>query len=120
MFSWRRLIIVIALLLAARVVMALVGDLTSPSEPADAFTPSPEFQQWITKLVRDQLPDNYEKRKNWGHQAKSFDGISIQLDDGRLKTHRKFEDKNDGQWQMYRVKLKDPDEQFDVKIANIK
>jgi hypothetical protein len=113
--------IVIALLLAARAVMALVGGASSSSsEFSDAFTPSPEFQEWITKLVRDQLPDNYEKRKNWGHQAKSFDGVSIQLDDGRLKTHRKFADKNDGQWQMYRVKLREPDEQFDIKIANIK
>jgi hypothetical protein len=120
MLSWRRIIIVIALLLAARVVMALVGDLTSSTEPSDAFTPSPEFQQWITDLVRQQLPDNYEKRKNWGHQAKSFDGVSIQFDDGRLKTHRKFADKNDGQWQMYRVKLREPDEQFDIKIANIR
>jgi hypothetical protein len=121
MFSWRRIIIVIALLLAARAVMALVGgeSATSSTGPSDAFTPSPEFQQWITDLVREQLPDNYEKRKNWGHQAKSFDGVSIQLDDGRLKTHRKFADKNDGQWQMYRVKLRESDEQFDIKIANI-
>jgi hypothetical protein len=122
MRSLQRIAIVIALLLAAPAVMALLGGDQPPAsaELPDAFTPSPEFQQWITDLVRQQLPDNYEKRKNWGHQAKSFDGISIQLDDGRLKTHRKFEDKNDGQWQMYRVKLKDPDEQFDIKIANIR
>jgi hypothetical protein len=122
MLSWRRIIIVIALLLAARAVMALVSgeSAISSTEPSDAFTPSREFQQWITDLVREQLPDNYEKRKNWGHQAKSFDGVSIQLDDGRLKTHRKFADKNDGQWQMYRVKLKNPEQQFDIRIANIR
>src|SRR4051794_25279036 len=122
MLAWQRLAIVIALLLSGPAVMALVGgsDSSSSTEPSEAFTPSPEFQQWITDLVRQQLSDNYEKRKNWGHQAKSFDGVSIQLDDGRLKTHRKFADKNDGQWQLYRVKLKEPDEQFDIKIANIK
>lgn len=122
MLSWRRIGLVILLLLAAPAVMRLVGGDQAPakSEPADAFTPSPEFQEWITDLVRQQLPDNYEKRKNWGHKAKSFDGVSIALDDGRLKTHRKFEDKNDGQWQMYRVKLKDPEEQFEIKIANIR
>jgi hypothetical protein len=122
MLSWQRVAFVIAVLCVAPAVMALVSGESAPSstEPSDAFTPSLEFQQWITKLVRDQLPDNYEKRKNWGHKAKSFDGVSIQLDNGQLKTHRKFEDKNDGTWQMYRVKLKDPDEQFDIKIANIR
>ena len=39
--------------------------------------------------------------------------------DGQLKTHRKYREANDGQWQMYRVKLKEPEE-FDVKIANIR
>jgi len=90
------------------------------SEPADAFTPSPEFQEWITKLVREQLPDQYEKKKNWGHTAKSFDGLSVRLEDGQLKTHRKFKQANDGTWQMYRVTLKDPEEKFEVRIANLR
>jgi hypothetical protein len=90
------------------------------SEPADAFTPSPEFQEWITKLAREQLPDQYEKKKNWGHTAKSFDGLSVRLEDGQLKTHRKFKQANDGTWQMYRVTLKDPEEKFEVRIANLR
>jgi len=86
----------------------------------DHFTPSPEFQAWIGKIVREQLPDNYEKRKNWGHTVKSFDGVSVRIEDGRLKTHRKFKQANDGEWQLYRVKLVDPDEKFDIQIANIR
>src|SRR5262245_37837255 len=90
------------------------------SEPADAFTPSPEFQEWITGVVREQLPDEYEKRKNWGHTAKTFDGVSVRLEGGQLKTHRQFREANDGTWQMYRIRLKDPEEKFDVKVANIR
>src|SRR5262245_49971794 len=63
---------------------------------AESFTPSAEFQEWITAVVREQLPENYEKRKNWGHTARSFDGISIKMEDGRLKTHRKYKEANDG------------------------
>src|SRR5689334_4765500 len=37
------------------------------AEPPDAFTPSPEFQEWISTVVREQLPHEYEKKKNWGH-----------------------------------------------------
>jgi hypothetical protein len=115
MLSWRRLMIVVLALVAAKGLIALVAAV----ESSDSFTPSPEFQEWITGLVRQQLPENYEKRKNWGHQAKSFDGVSVKVQDGRIKTHRKFEDKNDGQWQMYRVKLMDPAEKLDIQIANI-
>jgi hypothetical protein len=89
-------------------------------DPPDAFTPSPEFQEWITNLARQQLPEDYEKRKNWGHTAKAFDGVSLKIEDGKLKTHRKYKQANDGQWQLYRIKLTDPDEQFDIKIANIR
>ncbi len=115
MLSWRRVVLVVLALIAAKGLIALVAAV----ESSDSFTPSPEFQQWIAGLVRQQLPEDYEKRKNWGHQAKSFDGVSIKLEDGRLKTHRKYENKNDGQWQMYRVKLKDPAEKFDIQIANV-
>jgi hypothetical protein len=89
-------------------------------DPPDAFTPSSEFQEWITAIVREQLPHDYEKKKNWGHQAKTFDGLSVRIENGQLKTHRKFKQANDGSWQMYRVTLKDPEEKFDVKIANIR
>ena len=120
MLSWRRIAMVVVVLVAAKGVLALLAAQAHQAELPDSFTPSPEFQEWITNLVRQQLPEDYEKRKNWGHTAKSFDGVSIKVEDGRIKTHRKYEEKNDGEWQLYRVKLKDPTEKFDVKIANIR
>jgi hypothetical protein len=93
---------------------------SAPAEELpDSFTPSPEFQEWITRIVREHLPSQYEKKKNWGHQAKAFDGLSVQLKDGQLKTHRKFKMANDGQWQMYRVTLKDPEEKLEIRVAKI-
>jgi len=93
---------------------------SNPTDLPDAFTPSAEFQEWITDIVREQLPHEYEKKKNWGHQAKTFDGLSVRIEDGKLRTHRKFKQANDGSWQQYRVKLKDPEERFDVTLANIR
>jgi hypothetical protein len=89
-------------------------------ELADSFTPSAEFQEWITQLARQHMPHEYEKRKNWGQTTKSFDGVSVQLKDGRLETHRKYKQANDGTWQHYRVKLKDPEDKFEVRIGNIR
>jgi hypothetical protein len=90
------------------------------ADPPESFTPAPEFQQWITNLVREQLPDNYEKRKNWGHTAKSFDRLAVEVDEGRLETRRIYKQANDGDWQLYRIKLTDPAEQFEIRIANVR
>jgi len=107
----------------ARVVEAPTAALPSPADEAPQqpapFTPSPEFQAWLTDLVREHLPHEYERKKNWGNTERRFDGLSVQLDDGRLKTHRKFAEVNDGRWTMYRVKLTDPEEQFDVQISRM-
>jgi hypothetical protein len=65
------------------------------------------------------LPDKYEKRKNWGSTERRMTGLSVQLDDGRLKTHRKFSEVNDGRWTRYGVKLADPEEQFDIQVSRI-
>jgi hypothetical protein len=86
----------------------------------EPFTPSAEFQEWIRGLVRAQLPDHYEKKKNWGHTSRALAGVSVQLDGGKLKTRRKYKNANDGTWQMYRVDLVDPDEKFDIHIANLR
>lgn len=90
------------------------------NEATEGFTPSAEFQEWITDLVREHLPHEYEKKQNWGHTRRTFDGVSIQLKNGQLKTHRKYREANDGTWRMYRVKLVDPTEQFEVRVANIR
>ena len=117
MLSRRQSLLAVALLLTAQTDIPCVA---ADPDSSGSFTPSAEFQDWITDLVRQQLPADYEKRKNWGHTARSFDGVSIKIEDGRIKTHRKYEQKNDGQWQHYRVTLKNPEEKFDIRVANIK
>src|SRR4029079_5841615 len=147
MLSWRRIVFVVAVAAAAKGVIALLAaddpkpavigeapilnsefsppaaDQDSESKPAEdpkSFTPSPEFQEWITSIARQQLPEDYEKRKNWGHTTKTFDGVSIKVENGKLKTNRKYKEANDGEWQLYRVKLKDPEKNFDVQVANVR
>lgn len=85
-----------------------------------SFTPDAVFQDWISALVREHLPDQYEKKKNWGHTTRTIDGLSVKFEDGRLKTHRKYKQANDGKWQMYHVELIDPERNFDIRIANLR
>jgi hypothetical protein len=91
-----------------------------PAAPADeGFTPSPEFQEWLTALVREHIPHEYEKRNNWGSTTRVASGLSVRFDDGQIKTHRKFRDANDGRWTMYRVELIDPQEKFAVRVLRM-
>ena len=109
----------------ARIVEAAAAPTQKPAESvpgaADSapFTPSPEFQAWLTDLVREHLPHEYEKKKNWGKTERRVSGLSVRLDDGQIKTHRKFAEMNDGRWTLYRVKLADPEEQFEVQVSRM-
>jgi hypothetical protein len=112
---------------AAQLAPVAVVDAQPPPSPVELpteeesqpFTPSPEFQRWVTDLVREHIPHEYEKRKNWGQTDQRFDGLSIRLADGQIKTHRKFKDVNGGTWTMYRAELTDPDEQFHLEIGQM-
>jgi hypothetical protein len=53
-------------------------------DPTQPFTPSADFQELITKLAREQLPDKYEKTKNWGKTTRVFDGWKLERDGLRL------------------------------------
>lgn len=94
--------------------------LGAPSDVPETFTPSEEFQEWITALAREHLPDKYEKSKNWGKTTKVWDGLKITTDDGRLSTKRRWKQANDGTWYKYRVDLVQPEKHFDIRIENIR
>lgn len=88
-------------------------------EPDPGFTPSESFQTWVTDLVREQLPEQYEKSKNWGHTKKVFAGWKFEQDGLRLETRRRWKDANDGTWTRYRVTPIDPDKHFAVRVEKI-
>lgn len=94
--------------------------LTGPSSLPETFTPSEEFQSWITELARQHLPDQYEKTKNWGNTTKVWDGLKVSLDEGRLETKRRWKQANDGTWYKYRVDVVDPEKHFEIRIHNIR
>jgi hypothetical protein len=92
----------------------------STAPAAEPFTPSPEFQALITRLAREQLPDKYEKTKNWGKTTRVFDGWKLERDGLRLETRRRFKQANDGAWQKYTIELLDPEHSFDLRVTNLR
>lgn len=93
---------------------------TSSAIAAESFTPSAEFQAFITALAREQLPDKYEKTKNWGQTTRVFDGWKVERHGLKIETRRRWKEANDGGWQMYRVDLVEPEKHFDVRIENVR
>src|SRR5688572_551283 len=89
------------------------------AEPELGFTPSESFQAWITDLVRDQLPEQYEKKKNWGKTKRVFAGWDVEADGLKVETRRRWKEANDGTWTSYRVTPIDPDKHFAVRVERI-
>lgn len=106
--------------IASWAVLALVCTTPTIAEEKDqGFTPSESFQTWVTELVREQLPEKYEKSKNWGHTKKVFAGWDFEQDGLRIETRRRWKDANDGTWTRYRVTPIEPDKHFAVRVEKI-
>lgn len=94
--------------------------INSPAANAQPFTPSQEFQDLLTQLAREHLPDKYEKTKNWGKTVRVFDGWKFERDGLRLETRRRFKVANDGAWQKYGIRLIEPEKNFDIRVENLR
>ncbi|WP_425616837.1 hypothetical protein NA78x_000497 [Anatilimnocola sp. NA78] len=88
-------------------------------QPLEGFTPSEAFQTWVTGVVRDQLPENYEKSKNWGNTARVFDGWHVEQHGLKIETRRRWKTVRDGTWSRYTVTPLNPDEHFVVRVEQI-
>src|SRR5687768_14596157 len=90
--------------IASWVILVMLLALPAAAEdPEQGFTPSQSFQTWVTDLVREQLPEHYEKSKNWSHTKRVFAGWKLEQDGLRLETRRRWKEVNDGTWTRYRV-----------------
>ena len=110
-------------LLAAAALCA--GSGVRAEEPdADAanssFTPPAEFQEFVTAIAREHLPDEYEKSKNWGQTKRVWAGVKLERDGRRLETRRRYREVNDGAWQKYRIDLINPEEHFHIEVTKIR
>lgn len=101
--------------------LAEVGAQDAQSDmPLEPFTPPAEFQELVTAIAREHLPDQYEKRKNWGQTRRVWAGVKVERDGLRLETRRRYREVNDGAWQVYRIELIRPERHLHVELSDIR
>lgn len=78
-----------------------------------------EMQDLITKLVLENIPHEYEDRDDWEKTKEIVSGLNMKLDGLKLKTSRRRKQVNHGSWKMYGARLLDPENEFDIDVANM-
>ncbi len=78
--------------------------------PLESLPPEEARQvlQWAADWVRQMLPASYHGDKNWGKKTRVYAGVKMDIDDGRIKTKRRWKELRHGRWIRYAVHLRDP------------
>ena len=83
------------------------------SEATSSGSDDPDTLRAIRFLIDTawkHTPRRFEDDDHWGGQKRVFDGVSVKWRDGRLRTHRKWKDRNHGRWVRWAIDLPaDPD-----------
>src|SRR6187200_48390 len=110
-----RIALVSALIILPRLVFG-------QSEPA-AGTVIPvgeSLQRYITELVLDEVPPEYENTKKWGGTKRVQSGLKWEREGIKIETHRQWKQVNHGTWSRYKLKLVDPESTFEVRLENLR
>lgn len=92
--------------------------LRAAENPAAAPVELPaQLQRFATRLLRDNLPEEYHDTRHWGQQRDCLSGLDIRFEDGRLETHRRYRPMNHGTWKRYQIRPIDPDQTLRVHIG---
>lgn len=90
------------------------------AESAGQVELSDEFQALLAGLVRANLPDKFEDLRDWGQTRELTTGLRVRREGLKLEARRKRKEVNDGTWKMYRLRVVDKDEQFQLWVENVR
>jgi hypothetical protein len=80
---------------------------------------SPQIIGWLTNLIRENLPEDYEDTRKWGHQKEVWDGIELRREDGRIETKRRKKLVNSGTWTKYHVAFVEPEKHLHIEFHQL-
>ena len=104
---------------AAAMAAALIARATvAETLPANV---APEMlSQAAAKIIADEIPREYERKKDWGKTTEITTGLRSSGNFFKFDIHRQKSEVNDGVWKHYRLTLVDPDKNLHVEIENLR
>jgi hypothetical protein len=93
-------------------------DATTPTPTAEEKASAAKLNQFMTRMVLEHLPHEFEEDKDWGMQDERWDGLHIRRDGLKIKTKRRKKLVNHGTWKKYSAQLIDPQRRFSLAIKN--
>ncbi len=93
---------------------AAVAPATSPRREMAA-----EVSEFIRSVALFLVPQEFEDDNGWGDETKIQSGLNMRLDDGRLRTSRRWKHVNHGNWQQVTGRLVDPEDTFRLRVAGV-
>ena len=76
--------------------------------------------QFVTPLIADAIPREFEGKKDWGKTTRITTGLRSSGNFFSFDIHRKKSEVRDGVWKKYRLTLVEPDKNLSVRIENLK
>jgi len=73
----------------------------------------------LASIVREAVPREYEKKKNWGHTKRITTGVTSDGPLYKMKLHRRKKHVNHGTWKHYRVWFTPTDEKSPQKNLRV-
>jgi hypothetical protein len=61
--------------------------------------------RYLASIGLRHVPQKFDGKKHWGDTKKIWAGVDVDLEDGKLKTHRRYRDVEHGRWMHYEVSL---------------
>ncbi len=80
---------------------------------------TPQLVQWLTEMVRDNLPPTYDDDRKWGQQKEVWDGVKVWREGMRIETKRKTKLVNAGTWTRYSISIVEPEKNLHVEFNRL-
>ncbi len=109
--------------LPAQYQLPATGEQSANDFSADSFSlgQAPGHAQ---SLLRDiaiaAIPLEYQNDKHWGKTKEVWDGVHVEMDGLKLKTHRKRKEVRHGTWKKYRISLIEPEKNLQIQIGDLR
>ncbi len=99
------------------------ASVTSPAgspTAAPASTINESLSSLTQRLVIESLPQQFDRKKDWGKKTKIVDGLRLRDDGDGPKLRKHVREVNDGLWNQYHATVVDPQHQLQVRVGNLK